>query len=205
MKPLFTIHAGEYLVGSYIEKNFRRINLWVPSRDTGVDLLVSDRQNRHAVSIQVKFSKDYLHTQRAPLFQKKLRAGGWWTIDRDKLRNSPADIWVFVLLGFAAQTADFVIIPTRELWHRLHSIHGSHKHKMIQSYLCVTQQNRCWETRGLNHEELHKIAEGEYREPKRDLTKWLNVWSPLTRLDRGQAGWPSGARPHGVSLRQFLT
>jgi len=52
MKPLFTIHAGEYLVGSHIEQKFRRVNVWVPSRDTGVDLLVSDRRNRHAVSLQ---------------------------------------------------------------------------------------------------------------------------------------------------------
>ncbi len=43
MKPLFTIHGGEYLVGSYIERHFKRVNVWVPSRDTGVDLLVSDR------------------------------------------------------------------------------------------------------------------------------------------------------------------
>ena len=24
MKPIFTIHAGEYLVGSYIEENYKR-------------------------------------------------------------------------------------------------------------------------------------------------------------------------------------
>jgi hypothetical protein len=37
MKTLFTIHAGEYLVGSHIEQHFRRVNVWIPSRDTGVD------------------------------------------------------------------------------------------------------------------------------------------------------------------------
>ncbi len=41
MKPIFTIHAGEFLVGSYIEQNFKNWNLWVPSGDTGIDILVS--------------------------------------------------------------------------------------------------------------------------------------------------------------------
>jgi len=36
MKPLFTIHGGEYLVGCHIEQKFKRVNVWVPSRDTGV-------------------------------------------------------------------------------------------------------------------------------------------------------------------------
>jgi hypothetical protein len=101
MKPLFTIHAGEYLVGSHIEQQFRRVNVWVPSRDTGVDLLVSDRRNRRAVSLQVKFSKDFLVTHMGPVFQKDLRSCGWWTIDQNKLQDSPADFWVFVLHGFA--------------------------------------------------------------------------------------------------------
>ena len=41
MKPIFTIHAGEYLVGTYIEKNFKKYNVWFPSKDRGIDLLVS--------------------------------------------------------------------------------------------------------------------------------------------------------------------
>src|ERR1700738_2367050 len=83
MKPMFSVHAGEYLTGSHIEKQFRRVNLWVPAKDTGIDLLVSDRANRQTVSLQVKFSKDFLvaHMQKeAPEFQHKLRACGWWTL-----------------------------------------------------------------------------------------------------------------------------
>ena len=79
MKPLFTVHAGEYLVGSHVEQTFRRVHVWVPSRDAGVDLLVSDRLNRRAVSLQVKFSKDWLPHMLA-VFQKELRACGWWTM-----------------------------------------------------------------------------------------------------------------------------
>jgi hypothetical protein len=93
MKPLVTIHAGEYLVGAYIEQHFKRINVWIPLRDTGIDLLVSDRRNGRSLSLQVKFSKDFLVTHMGPAFQKQLRACGWWTINREKLRTSPADYW----------------------------------------------------------------------------------------------------------------
>lgn len=54
MKPLFTIHVGEFVAGDYIERTFRRVNVWVPTKDTGVDLLVSDRKNKKALSLQVK-------------------------------------------------------------------------------------------------------------------------------------------------------
>ena len=54
MRPLFTIHAGEFVVGDYVERTFRRVNLWVPSRDTGTDLLVTDSKNKKAVSLQVQ-------------------------------------------------------------------------------------------------------------------------------------------------------
>jgi len=119
MKPLFTIHAGEYLVGSEIERRFRHVNLWVPSRDTGVDLLVSDRRNRRTVSLQVKFSKDFLVTHMGTVFQKNLRACGWWTIDQAKLRKSPADFWVFALHGFSKRTNRFCSRSTARAVARL--------------------------------------------------------------------------------------
>lgn len=170
------------MVGSFIEQRFPRANVWIPSKDTGVDLLVSDRRNRRAISLQVKFSKDFLVTHMRPVFQKYLRASGWWTIDHKKLQRSPADFWLFVVLGFAARTTDFVIVPSTELRRRLRSIHGSPK--VIQSYLCITEQERCWETRGLKREDLLQIAYGTYEERRRDFTKWLNAWTPVARLSR---------------------
>lgn len=186
MKPLFTVHAGEYLVGSYIEQHFKQVNVWVPSRDTGVDLLASDHQNRRAVSLQVKFSKDYLEANMTPvpIFLKKLRACGWWTIDRGKLRASGADFWVFVAQGFPRRTIDFVIVPPKEFWRRQRFIHGPLK-KRIDSYLWVTERGRCWETRDLQQRFRLQIAEGEYQDPRRDLTKYLNNWSAIADLNRG--------------------
>ena len=92
MKPLFTVHAGEYLAGAFLEKTFKRANIWIPLRDTGVDLLVSDHRNRATVSLQVKFSKDFLVTHMAPHFQQQLGARGWWSLNREKLMKSPADL-----------------------------------------------------------------------------------------------------------------
>jgi len=133
MRPLFTIHAGEFVVGGYIEQKFRRVNLWIPCRDTGTDLLVTDSKNEKTVSLQVKFSRDFLATHMPFIFQKPLRACGWWSLNRDKIAKSKADYWMFVLVGFENRSTDFVIIKPSELLNRLNVIHS--KGKTIQSYL----------------------------------------------------------------------
>ena len=184
MKPLFTIHAGEYLVASHIEQHYKRVNVWIPSRDTGVDLLVSDSRSRRTVSLQVKFSKDFLYTMK-PIFQDKdslLRACGWWTIDREKLRRSVADFWVFMLLGFNGRTKDFVLIPPEDLLQRLESIHRSPNKSKFQTYLWTTEK-QCFETRGLPEQVRLKVAHGQYEDTSRDLSQWLNNWTPVQRLN----------------------
>jgi len=179
MRPFFTVHAGEYLVGSEIERQFKQVNVWVPSRDTGIDLLMSSRKNRRTVSVQVKFSKDFLPHMK-PELQKSLRACGWWTINRDKLQTSPADYWVFVLLGFERHTTDFVIIRPSEFWKRHQASLGAGK--IIQSYLWVTKDDRCWEARGLPVTDQQRIADGRFRDSSRDLTRWLNAWAVFKKL-----------------------
>jgi len=185
MTPLFTIHAGEYLAGSYIERHFKnRMNVWIPSKDTGIDLLVSDRQNRRTASLQVKFGKDFLPEMGAEL-QGPLRVCTWFTINRDKLRKSQADFWVFVLSGFKRRSPDFVVVPTAEFRRRLKRIHGPRGKRVIQSYLWVTERNRCWETRDLKDgkDDERRIAAGVYGNPVRDFTKFLNEdgWGALAR------------------------
>lgn len=182
MQPLFTVHAGEYLVGSYIEKHFRGLNVWIPSKDTGVDLLVTNGQNQNPIPLQVKFSKDYLLTHVLPKFHGGLRACGYWTINADKLEKSPAHYWILVLPGFKDRSLDNVIVPKKDLLQRLRSIHGQ-RHKAIRSYLWVTESNRCWETRGLNTEHLRQVADGEYECAGRDFTKWFNDWTPVELLN----------------------
>lgn len=48
MRPIFTDHASEYLLGRHIEKMFKSLNVWVPSKDMGVDLLVTGTSNKRA-------------------------------------------------------------------------------------------------------------------------------------------------------------
>ena len=124
MKPLFTIHAGEYLVGSHIETCYPRWNIWLPAKDTGVDLLVTNGRNLKTVSLQVKFSKDFSPTHRTILLQRKLIAGGWWTLQEAKIKDSRADFWVFVLPSFTEHENSFIIITPKELLRRLRNIHG---------------------------------------------------------------------------------
>ena len=152
MKPLFSIHAGEYLTGSHLEKKVRYVNLWVSAKNTGIDLLVTDRTNRQTASLQVKFSKDFLiaHMEKqSPEFQRKLRACDWWTLNSEKVRRSAADYWVFVLQGFANASVDYVVIPPQELSRRLHGIHHG-RQTIWQVILLVTKTERCWETRDLS-------------------------------------------------------
>ena len=63
MRPIFTIHAGEYLVANYIEQHYGKaqgVRVGVPSKDDGIDLLVTSKDCKRAVTLQDKFSKSYI-------------------------------------------------------------------------------------------------------------------------------------------------
>jgi len=180
MKPLFTVHAGEYLVGLHVQKSLK-LNAWIPAKDTGIDLLLTDSANHHAVSLQVKYGKDFLPEKKAEL-RRSLRCFSWFTLNWTKLNESEAQFWVFVLRGFESEAADFVVIPTAELKRRMKVIHGSDSGK-LQSYFCSTKNDRCWETRRLWADEMMQIANGTFKDPARDFTKYLNEkgWAAITK------------------------
>jgi hypothetical protein len=178
MRPLFTIHAGEYLVGLHIERRFKKYLVWVPSKDIGIDLLVTNPKTKRQSSIQVKFSKDFLAPGTAPSFQKGLRACGWWTLNRNKIKNSLADMWVFVLYSFDNRDVQYVVISPKRLLSILKRVHGNAKTYNV--YLWVTTKNKCWETRGLSQAEQSLVAVDMYSDAKRDLSLFLNDWSALS-------------------------
>jgi len=181
VKPLFTVHAGEFLVGCEIEKRFPNVNLWLPAKDTGIDLLVSNKDNKKTISLQVKFSRDYLVTHLQD-FRNSLRACGWWKATRQQLKTSRAQYWVFVLLGLA-RNIEFIIIKPDVLLNRLESIHGKTV-DTFQSYLWVTQEGKCFETRGLNRSNQQLIADGAFKDDSRDFTAYLNNnWTPIKALN----------------------
>jgi hypothetical protein len=187
MKPLFTVHAGEYLVGSHIERTHPSWRVWMPSKDTGIDLLVTDSRNRMAVSLQVKFSKDFnaTHPHRSD-FLKNIMASGWWTHQPEKIQKSKADFWVFVLPSFLAQETSFIIIPPADLLRRFRAIHGRTE-KRIHSYLWVTRTKRCWEARGLPKADEKLVACDRFSDKQRDFSEFLNAWEQIEKRLRSMA------------------
>jgi hypothetical protein len=180
VKPLFTIHAGEFLVGSHIERGFPRLRLWLPSRDTGVDLLVTDSERTGSVALQVKFSRDFLVTHMQAAFQAHFRACGWWKFDRRGIERSEAQFWVLVLVGFQQNSVNYVVLPPDVLLRHLTAIHGTKA--SYQSYLWVTRSDKCWEARGLRKTDHLAIANDSFSGEERDFSKYLNDWSCLERL-----------------------
>jgi hypothetical protein len=174
---MFTIHAGEYLVGVHVQR--LGLNAWIPAKDTGIDLLVTDRENRRTVSLQAKYGKDFLPEEKNPELREKLRCISWFTLNRAKLAASPAEFWVFVLHGFKSKVPDFMVIRTDELQQRMAKLRNE---KTLQIYLCTTASKHCWEIRGLGHD-VPRIEEGVRTNPLRDFTQYLNAngWAALTK------------------------
>jgi hypothetical protein len=180
MKPIFSIHAGEYLVATHIEENYKDLNVWLPSKDTGVDILVTDKANRRTLCVQVKFSKDFLGSlgnSTSDAVVTKVKAGGWWTFNQTKLSKSAADLWILVLYRFTKRDYDFIIIEPQELLKRYRAL-GKNQ-EVIQSYVWVTSSNRCWETRGLSKQQQDEVALDQYTNPIRDLSQYLNNWQSV--------------------------
>jgi hypothetical protein len=118
------------------------------------------------------------------VFLSGLRAYGWWTPTREQIQKSRARYWVFVLVGFANRTTDFIIIKPGDLLERLSRIHGKSVAK-FQTYLWVTQQGRCYETRNLKRADQVLIATNNYANDARDFTGYLNDWTPIGALSKG--------------------
>lgn len=172
MRPIFTIHAGDYLAATEIEKRFRHLRVWIPSKDTGIDLLVTDDRQNRVASLQVKFSKDYLGSAGSTALG--IASSGWWTFQRAKIATSPADFWALTLYQFQSRKFDFVIVPPQDLLARYERI--SPAAKAIQSYFCVTAAGRCWEVRGLGKSDMAAIRAGTYANSMRDFSAYLNAW-----------------------------
>lgn len=183
MRPIFTIHAGEYLVASHIEQKLtdpdgNKVNVWVPSKDTGIDLLITDKTNKKTTSIQIKFSKDFLVTHGDSKYKEKLISCGWWNLNRSKILNSKADYWIFVLHTFNAKNMQYIILTPQELIQRLDAVHLTSKPPQI--YLWVSSEFKCWETRGLKKHEIDKLILNNAKiSSYRDFTEYLNNWNVL--------------------------
>jgi hypothetical protein len=181
MRPIFTVHAGEFLVGQHIEREYKK-NVWVPTKDTGIDLLVTNQENTKTISLQVKFSRDFLSIMNLPeSVLEELRSRAWFTLDREKMRHSTANLWIFVLATFTKRPPDYVVIKPSELVKRLDALGGASS-KLIQTYILVTEHKKCWLTRGLSNAHHEAIAKNTFVDPDRDLTAHLNDWRSIRSL-----------------------
>ncbi|MGB3870376.1 MAG: hypothetical protein WA937_13055 [Flavobacteriales bacterium] len=179
MRPIFTIHAGEYLVASEIEKSLKGVTVWLPSKDTGIDLLLTDKANKKAVSVQVKFSKDFNVTHAQEQFRPNIKGTGWWTLNKDKIKNSRADYWIFILYSLVDRTHDLIIIKPKELLSMFYKLNRSGDR--LQCYLTVTQNGKAFETRDLTKKDRELLCKDKYVNSDRSMTKYLNDWSRITK------------------------
>lgn len=178
MKPIFTIHEGEFLVGDHINRKFgRKYDVWVPTKDIGIDLLVTrKRRQGKAAAIQVKFSRGFSIPEE---LTPHLIATSCFTLDPEKIRKSKADLWVFVIMTLKHKE-HFVLVPRLELRKRIP--HGCGKKWNV--YLWVCDNGSCYEVRNLNRDErIDAIIRGvrdRHRDFwRRDFTKWLERWPLL--------------------------
>ena len=181
MRPLFTVHAGEFLVGEFIEYTFPRLNVWIPSKDTGIDLLVTNERNTSAVSLQIKLSRDYKAPEATSEFDQCLVAAGWLTLAHEKIAKSTAQFWVFVLVSHERKMQpQFIIIPPTELLRRLIAIHG--QAKSYHFYPWVTKSKIALQGRGLSKDDKEALARGTLALGHRDLSMFLGNWSSLQSI-----------------------
>ena len=176
MRPLFTIHAGEFLVADYIERNYTKNNhfrVWVPSKGDGIDLLITNSDCGKGVSVQVKFSKSFD-------CEREYDASGWWLLNKKKIQNSVADYWVFVLPKFCGKRTYsdcyYFFLRPQELLKRLMKIHGDRA--SYNMYLTV-KGNTVIESRELRKRDRIKL----FAEPNgdRDFSLFLNRWEKLLK------------------------
>jgi hypothetical protein len=181
MRPIFTIHAGEFMVGQHLEKMGK--NIWIPTKDSGVDLLVTNSDSTKSIALQIKFSRDFLPAMKLPLsMQGRLRSCTWFTLNRNKLVRSRAKLWVLVLRGFERNSVDYIVIAPAELRKKLEQIHGIID--TYQAYVWVAKHGRgkAWLTRGLRKAARSQIGDNTFIDDMRDLSRYLNNWDAIKRL-----------------------
>lgn len=180
MQTLFTIHAGEYLVGSFIEKRFPDCRVWIPSKDSGIDLLITDKTHTRSLSLQVKFSKDFMPTLGSFLDTDELKVLTWFKFSAKALSTSQADYWVLVAHSYACTTPIFLVIPPKRLFEQAIKHHSNTK--SLNLYFAINSLDQCWEIRGLSKDDKTRMLDGTLKTHSRNFTKYVNNWAPIQRI-----------------------
>jgi hypothetical protein len=174
MRPLFTIHGGEYITADYLERKFKKnLRIWVPSKDDGIDLLVSSRTCRQTLALQVKSSKIYA-TKYACDYS------GWWRINMGKVKNSKADYWIFVtlplMLGRKKQEPFFLAFRPTELIKKLNG--RGYNQSTVDLYF-AQRNHTVIDTRGLELDDVEKLFSNPSKDSSRNYSGFLCDWKTI--------------------------
>lgn len=180
MTPIFTVHAGEYLVGTHLERIFLGCRVWVPSKDSGIDLLVTDASCSRTVPLQIKYSRDYVDSSPADPALRTITRSSFLSVKRQKIEASPARYWVIVLHSFTSKSPRFLVITPGELLKRIEAHHG--RKTTYRLYFCVVEETKakakCWELRCPVAETRAALTSGTIRN-SRDFSGFLDDWSKI--------------------------
>jgi len=169
---VYQTHFAEDIVKEKLQKVFQnKVNVWVPTKDTGVDILLTDKQNNKIASLQVKWSKNYNSD-----YQNKNSYGGWFAFKKKKIENSKADYWVLVVPSNFEKKFQFMVIKPSEMveiYQKLDLYHDT-----INSYIDIVG-DKVYESRGLpnNQRNLETLQNFEDRE----ISMYLNNWERLMK------------------------
>ena len=142
-----------------------------------MDILLTDIKNRRKpIKLQVKFSRSYKTRYIPP---EQLKARGWFTLKPEKIKNSRADVWVFVVFTLQHQS-NFILIPTKELIKRIPKDCG----KIWHIYLTAFTDKSCYNLRGLSKVETQRAVKNGIKYPKQDYTEYLNNWKMLDKIGK---------------------
>jgi len=180
MRPIFTIHGGEYLFANEFEKRYPSLKLWIPAKDVGIDFLITNESNSKALSVQVKYSRDYNILQIDSNIRSNLKSLGWFHLNRDKLKTSKADYWVLLNYEGKTKTTDFFFIKPKNLLKRYNNL--GRNGKIIDSYLWVLGKTKhAYETRGLRSNAQTMILSGRNNNRNRNFTIFLDRWNVINK------------------------
>jgi len=107
MKNHYSLNPGEFFVAEEVLKHRRDLDLCIPMKDHGWDLLAVNEDGTKTVRIQVKESRVYA------------RGTSWYQLRTEKLND--ADIFAFVSyvpIGNDSRIVfakDYIVVPRKEL------------------------------------------------------------------------------------------
>ena len=191
MRPLFTIHAGEFIVGEFLQKKFPDLNIWIPAKDAGIDLLITNKNNNSSISVQVKITRDYKKLEATSIFDENLIAAGWLSLSHKKIAESPADYWVIVLISHERKMKpQFIVIPPRDLLRKLTKVHGESNNYNFYPWVMKSEiyldgdSEIALDGRGLLKADKDQLSNGGIEIADRDFSQFLNNWSSFYELSQ---------------------